>query len=186
MKNDVRIARWVATVAGLIGFVLSIATPLLPVVQTTATLNWPQNGQLNNVTAPLISQVPVNLTATVPCEVVRSMPPSGGLVLGTAPEAGKQAALNAMLVNVTATRVDVIVRNVVVASVPRARVVSPQCQRIEITSSEAGTFATFVGLTDASGGQERSDCRGSTPVRNCAAGSPTRTCGRRSSGCSPN
>ena len=157
MKNDVRIARWVATVAGLIGFVLSIATPLLPVVQTTATLNWPQNGQLNNVTAPLISQVPVNLTATVPCEVVRSMPPSGGLVLGTAPEAGKQAALNAMLVNVTATRVDVIVRNVVVASVPRARVVSPQCQRIEITSSEAGTFATFVGLTDASGGQERSD-----------------------------
>ena len=77
MKNDVRIARWVATVAGLIGFVLSIATPLLPVVQTTATLNWPQNGQLNNVTAPLISQAPVNLTATVPCEVVRSMPPIG-------------------------------------------------------------------------------------------------------------
>ena len=70
-------------------------------------------------------------------------------MLGTAPKAGKQAALNAMLVNVTATRVDVIVRNVVVASVPRARVVSPQCQRIEITSSEAGTFATFVGLTDA-------------------------------------
>ena len=32
MKNDVRIARWVATVAGLIGFVLSVATPLLPVV----------------------------------------------------------------------------------------------------------------------------------------------------------
>ncbi|MET0992984.1 MAG: arabinosyltransferase domain-containing protein, partial [Mycobacterium sp.] len=157
MKNDVRIARWVATIAGLIGFVLSVATPLMPVVETTATLNWPQNGQLNNVTAPLISQVPVNLTATVPCDVVRSMPPSGGLVLGTAPEDGKQAALNAMLVNVTATRVDVIVRNVVVASVPRARVTSPQCQRIEITSSEAGTFATFVGLTDASGGQERSD-----------------------------
>ena len=96
----------------------------------------------------------MNLTATVPCDVVRSMPPIGGLVLGTAPEDGKQAALNAMLVNVTATRVDVIVRNVVVASVPRARVVSPQCQRIEITSSEAGTFATFVGLTDPTSGKE--------------------------------
>ncbi len=151
-----RIARWVATIAGLIGFVLSVATPLLPVVETTATLNWPQNGQLNNVTAPLISQVPVSLTATVPCDVVRSMPPSGGLVLGTAPEDGKQAALNAMLVNVTATRVDVIVRNVVVASVPRARVTSPQCQRIEITSSQDGTFATFVGLTDTSGDELRS------------------------------
>ena len=41
-RRDVRIARWVATIAGLIGFVLSVATPLLPVVQTTATLNWPQ------------------------------------------------------------------------------------------------------------------------------------------------
>ena len=63
--NDVRIARWVATIAGLIGFVLSVATPLLPVVQTTATLNWPQAGQLNNVTSPLISLTPVSMTATL-------------------------------------------------------------------------------------------------------------------------
>jgi arabinosyltransferase B len=154
MTGDVQVTRWVATVAGLIGFVLSIATPLLPVVQTTATLNWPQNGQLNNVTAPLISQVPVTMTVTAPCELVRSMPPTGGLLLGTAPKNGKQAALNAMLVNVTSQRVDVIVRNVVVASVPRVRVLSPQCQRIEITSSEAGTFATFAGLTDSTTGKE--------------------------------
>ncbi len=40
---------------------------------------------------------------------------------------------------------------------PRAAVVSPDCQRIEITSSEAGTFATFVGLTGADGGQQRND-----------------------------
>ena len=70
-----------AIIAGLVGFVLSVLTPLLPVVQTTATLNWPQDGQLSNVTAPLISQAPVSLTATVPCEVIRSMPPAGGLVL---------------------------------------------------------------------------------------------------------
>ena len=79
--RDVKIARWVATVAGLLGFVLSIATPLLPVVQTTATLNWPQHDQVNNVTAPLISLTPVSMTATVPCEVIRSMPPSGGFQL---------------------------------------------------------------------------------------------------------
>lgn len=41
----------VATIAGLIGFVLSVATPLLPVVQTTAMLDWPQRGQLGSVTA---------------------------------------------------------------------------------------------------------------------------------------
>ena len=71
MSSDVRITRWVATIAGLLGFVLSVATPLLPVVQTTATLNWPQSGQLNNVTAPLITQTPVTMTVKVPCEVIR-------------------------------------------------------------------------------------------------------------------
>jgi arabinosyltransferase B len=162
-KQDVGVTRWVATVAGLVGFVLSVLTPLLPVVQTTATLTWPAqqdgNGRLNNVTAPLISQAPVTMTATVPCDVIRAMPPAGGMVLGTAPKAGKQAALNGLFVNVNSQRVDITDRNVVVASVPRARVVgaadSPGCSSIEITSSEAGTFATFVGLTKPDGSEQR-------------------------------
>ena len=154
VRDDVKTARWVAMIAGLIGFVLSVATPLLPVVQTTATLNWPQAGQMNNVTAPLISLTPVSMTATVPCEVIRTMPPRGGMVLGTAPKEGKQAALQGLFVTVSAQRVDITDRNVVVASVPRARVQSPDCQRIEITSSEAGTFATFVGLKKADGTEQ--------------------------------
>lgn len=149
--SDVKIARWVATIAGLLGFVLAVSIPLLPVTQTTATLNWPQQNRLDNVTAPLISQAPVSLTATVPCAVVRSMPADGGLVLGTAPAEGRDAALNAMLVTVSETRVDVIVRNVVVASVSRDRVAGPDCERIDITSNLDGTFAEFVGLTQVSG-----------------------------------
>jgi arabinosyltransferase B len=155
--KNVKVARLVAIVAGLVGFVLSVLTPLLPVVQTTATLNWPQGGQLSNVTAPLITQTPVTMSITVPCAVIRSMPPTGGLVLGTAPADGKQAALNALFVNVTTSRVDVTDRNVVVASVPRAKVSgAPGCSSIEITSSEKGTFATFVGLTDDTGKPLRS------------------------------
>jgi len=151
VRDDVKVARWVAMIAGLLGFVFAVATPLLPVTQTTATLNWPQAGQLSSVTAPLISQVPVSMTATVPCEVIRSLPADGGLVLGTAPAEGKQAALNGLFVNVTDERVDVTDRNVVVASVSRERAQSPACQRIEITSSEDGTFAEFVGLTKVTG-----------------------------------
>lgn len=155
VRDDVKIARWVATIAGLLGFVLAVSVPLLPVTQTTATLNWPQNGQLANVTAPLISQAPVSLTATVPCEVIRDMPADGGLVFGTAPAEGRDAALNAMLVTVSGDRVDVIVRNVVVASVDRDRVAGtggqPGCSRIEITSNLDGTYADFVGLTQVSG-----------------------------------
>src|SRR4051794_17212424 len=155
MSDNVKVTRWVATIAGLIGFVLSVATPLLPVVQTTATLNWPQNGQVSDVTAPLITQVPVSMTVTVPCDVIRSMPPKGGTVLSTAPKGAKAAALAALFVNVTPQRVDITDRNVVVASVQRARVVAPGCQRIEITSTDAGTFATFVGLTDPATGKEQ-------------------------------
>ena len=149
--RDVRVTRWVATIAGLVGFVLSVATPLLPVVQTTATLNWPQQGQMTNVTAPLISQTPVMMTVSVPCAAVRAMPAGGGMLLGTAPKKGKDATLDGLFVNVTSSRVDVTDRNVVIESVPRSQVNSPQCQHIEITSTRAGTFATFVGLTDAAG-----------------------------------
>jgi arabinosyltransferase B len=154
-RQNVRVTRWVATIAGLIGFVLSVATPLLPVVQTTATLNWPQNGQLNSVTAPLISLTPVDVTATVPCSVVRALPPDGGVVLSTAPKKGKDAALNALFVVASSQRVDVTDRNVVIGSVPRDQATggagAPGCSSIEITSTRAGTFATFVGLTDPAG-----------------------------------
>ncbi|HPY24594.1 MAG TPA: arabinosyltransferase domain-containing protein [Mycobacterium sp.] len=155
--QDVTITRWVATIAGLLGFVLSVLTPLLPVVQTTATLNWPQAGQLGNVTAPLISLTPVSVTATVPCEVIRAMPPKGGLVLGLAPQKGKDATLNSLFVTVGTQRVDITDRNVVIASVPRSQVNSPACQRIEISSTEAGTFATFVGLPPAASATEQDD-----------------------------
>lgn len=155
VDKDVKVARWVAAIAGLLGFLAAVTIPLLPVTQTTATLNWPQEQSgrtdLTNVTAPLISQAPVSLTASVPCSVVRGMPADGGLVFGTAPADGRDAALNAMLVNVTDARVDVIVRNVVVASVDRNRVSGPDCQRIDITSNLDGTYADFVGLTQDSG-----------------------------------
>ncbi|MCB0933607.1 MAG: arabinosyltransferase domain-containing protein [Mycobacterium sp.] len=150
---EVKITRWVATLAGLLGFVLSVLTPLLPVVQTTATLNWPQGGQLNNVTAPLISLTPVSMTASVPCEVIRAMPPKGGMVLGLAPQKGKDAALNSLFVTVNTERVDVTDRNVVIASVPRSDMGG--CQRIEISSSEAGTFASFIGLPPSTQGSDQ-------------------------------
>jgi arabinosyltransferase B len=149
--DNVQLTRWVAIIAGLIGFLLSVATPLLPVVQTTAMLNWPQGGQLNSVTAPLISLNPVDVHATVPCSVARDVPATGGVVLSTAPKEGKDANLNALFVVVNKQRVDVTDRNVVILSVPRELVTSPQCERIEVSSTTAGTFASFVGLKDPAG-----------------------------------
>ncbi|MUL80824.1 MULTISPECIES: arabinosyltransferase domain-containing protein [unclassified Mycolicibacterium] len=151
--RPLRAGRLVAIVAGLVGFVASVLIPVLPVVQTTATLQWPQNGRLGSVTAPLITLTPVSLTVSVPCSVIRDMPTSGGLLLGTAPAAGKQAMLNGLFVTATVQRVDVIARNVVILSVPRTRMASPQCQRLEVSSSTAGTFAAVEGLTDPDTGE---------------------------------
>ncbi|MGH3639998.1 MAG: hypothetical protein ACRDUX_13330, partial [Mycobacterium sp.] len=52
-----RTARLVAIVAGLLGALLAVATPFLPVTQTTVQLNWPQNGVMQSVDAPLIGYV---------------------------------------------------------------------------------------------------------------------------------
>ena len=65
-----RTARLIAIVAGLLGAALAIATPLLPVTQTTAQLNWPQNGVLQSVNAPLIGYVATDLTISVPCSAI--------------------------------------------------------------------------------------------------------------------
>ena len=76
--------------------------------------------------------------------------------MGTAPRKGKDANLNALFIVANKQRVDVTDRNVVILSVPREQVASPQCQHIDVTSTLAGTYATFVGLKDAGGGQLRS------------------------------
>jgi len=146
--------RWVAILAGLVGFVASVMIPVLPVVQTTATLNWPQGGQLGSVTAPLVSLTPVSLTASVPCTLIRDMPASGGLVVGTAPASAKQAMLNGLFVTATAQRVDVIARNIVILSVPRSRMSDPRCERLQVWSSTAGTFASMIGLRDPDTGAD--------------------------------
>src|ERR1700742_712331 len=76
-----RVARTVAVVAGLLGTVLAIATPLLPVKQTTAQLNWPQNGALNSVEAPLIGYVATDLNISIPCDAAAGLDDRGKTVL---------------------------------------------------------------------------------------------------------
>src|SRR5690606_24472895 len=62
-----RMVRLIAIIAGLLGAALAIATPFLPVTQTTAQLNWPQDGVLKSVDAPLIGYVPTDLEISIPC-----------------------------------------------------------------------------------------------------------------------
>lgn len=131
-------------VTGVLGALLAIAVPFLPVTQTTAVLNWPQGDSLQNVQAPLMSQVPIDLTASIPCSAVDALPPEGGMLLATAPPQGDRASLEAMFVRVSDTSVDVVNRNAVVASAERARMA--ECSSIDISSDNERTTAAFTGM----------------------------------------
>ncbi|GAB1814200.1 arabinosyltransferase domain-containing protein [Mycobacterium sp. MUNTM1] len=146
-----RIARLVASVAGLLGVLLAIATPLLPVDQTTAQLNWPQNGTFGSVDAPLIGYVATDLTVTVPCEAAAGLAGPGNagktVLLSTVPKQAPKAVDRGLLIVRANNDLVLVVRNVPVVTAPLSQVLSPACQRLNFTAHADRVTAEFVGLT---------------------------------------
>ncbi|TGD89294.1 arabinosyltransferase [Mycolicibacterium sp. CH28] len=143
-----RTARLVAVVAGLLGAALAILTPFLPVKQTTAELNWPQNGVLNSVTAPLISYVATDLTISVPCSAVAGLDSPGKTVLlSTVPKQAPKAVDRGLLIQRAANDLVVVVRNTPVVVAPMSEVLSPACRQLTFTAHADKVTAEFVGLT---------------------------------------
>ena len=142
-----RIARVVATVAGLLGALLAIITPLLPVTQTTAQLNWPQNGAFESVDAPLIGYVATDLNVTVPCQAAAGLNAGKTVLLSTVPKQAPKAVDRGLLIQRANDDLVLVVRNVPVVSAPLSQVLSPACQRLTFTAHADRVIAEFVGLT---------------------------------------
>ena len=117
-----RIARLVATVAGLLGALLAIVTPVLPVNQTTAQLNWPQNGTFDSVDAPLIGYVATDLNVSVPCQAAAGLagPQNAGktVLLSTVPKQAPKAVDRGLLIQRANDYLVLVVRNVPVVTAP--------------------------------------------------------------------
>ena len=148
--GNYRTARLIAIVAGLLGAALALATPLLPVKQTTAQLNWPQDGVFSSVTAPLISYVATDLNITVPCRAAEGLagPENAGktVLLSTAPKQAPKAVDRAMLIQRVNDQLRLIVRNVPMVVAPMSQVLSPACQQLTFTAHADKVTAEFVGL----------------------------------------
>src|ERR1700760_1877238 len=146
-----RIARRVAVVAGLLGALLAIATPLLPVSQTTAQLNWPQNGNFDSVKAPLIGYVATDLTISVPCQAAAGLagPQNAGktVLLSTVPKQAPKAVDRGLLIQRAGDYLVLVVRNVAVVTAPLSQVLGPDCQRLTFVAHADRVTAEFVGLT---------------------------------------
>ncbi|WP_211296219.1 arabinosyltransferase domain-containing protein [Mycobacterium aquaticum] len=150
-----RIARLIAIIAGVVGVVLCGLVPLLPVSQTTATILWPQgtgaDGNITDITAPLVSGAPHSLDVSIPCTAVSTLPPAGGLVFSTIPPGGIDATRNGLFVRATADTVFVAFRDTVTAVAPRAAVASGACSALHVWANLGGVGADFAGIPGATG-----------------------------------
>ena len=145
--------RWgvIAAVSGLIGIILAIVVPLLPVTQTTSTISWPEGGTLDPVTAPLVAYYPLDITVDVPCTAVQELRDQGredGVLVSTAPrQAGEEAGARGLMVSVAGPNVEVRSRNALIASAPVDAVAAPgACSTIRVTADSGSIGAEFLGL----------------------------------------
>lgn len=98
----VRRAKLLAIVTGLLGFVLALATPLMPVKQTSAEIHWPSaTGPVTSVSAPLTAYVPITMSATIPCAVIDHLGPDGTVLLSTTPKDAEKSAQRGLTVRKT-------------------------------------------------------------------------------------
>ncbi|MFJ2665842.1 arabinosyltransferase domain-containing protein [Nocardia fluminea] len=150
--------RLIALVCGLLGFVLALLTPLLPVRQDRASLDWPQAGA-TSVEAPLVSYVPQRLDAQLPCTMLSGLPASGAenpattTLLTTIPAASGKAD-RGLSVTVRDGVLGVQARDVPMLSAPIAEIGG--CERISIVSTIEATTVEFAGAARQDG----------TPFRN--------------------
>ncbi|ADG99209.1 cell wall arabinan synthesis protein [Segniliparus rotundus DSM 44985] len=139
--------RLVAVVAGLIAFVCAVLSPILPLNQKTVTIDWPQNGTLGSVTAPLDSFVAESMRAEVPCSLAKSLPEEGGNLLSTAPARGKDNRVNALFITADKDFITAAVRAQPLKVVPRAEQDNPNC-RIEVHADSQRTVVQVLGTDD--------------------------------------
>ncbi|MDT5164158.1 MAG: arabinosyltransferase [Mycobacterium sp.] len=143
-----RAARFVAVAAGLLGTLLAIATPLLPVKQTTAQLNWPQNGVLGSVEAPLIGYVATDLNISIPCQAAADLSATGKTVLlSTVPKQAPKAVDRGLLIERANDDLVLVVRNVPLVVAPLSQVLGGSCQKLVFTAHADRVIGEFVGLT---------------------------------------
>jgi len=150
-----RLIAILAGALGILGIVLCGVTPLLPVTQTTATILWPQgadaDGNIGDITAPLVSGAPKSLDVTIPCQAMATLPADGGVVFSTIPSGGIDAGRNGLFVRANADVVYVAFRDTVAAVAPRAAVASGACSALRLWANVGAVGADFVGIPGASG-----------------------------------
>ncbi|SFD86376.1 arabinosyltransferase C [Actinopolyspora alba] len=95
--------RVIAAVLGIVGTILSLSVPFLPVKHEITNLSWPTAEGTDPVSAPLVSYSPVDLEFTAPCATARSLDSrtsDSANVLSTNPPSSEYGDLTGMVLRV--------------------------------------------------------------------------------------
>ncbi|MAU83797.1 MAG: arabinosyltransferase [Gordonia sp.] len=153
-SQTVRRARVVAIITGLLGFLMALATPLMPVHQTTAQISWPQGEQVESVAAPLISYVPIDLDVRVPCSAVEQLGDGESVLLSTTPKQAEKSGERGLFIRKTgqpgdpASRqtVEVVIRNMPLVAATLEDIRGQDCREISVHADAEAVSAEFVGM----------------------------------------
>ncbi|MDN5705834.1 arabinosyltransferase domain-containing protein, partial [Corynebacterium casei] len=140
--------RMAAIITGLLGFVLFMATPFLPVTQTQSSFEWPREDSLNSVTAPLISVTPEEIDAKIPVTAVDMLREGQDLLYGTVPPESEEASNRGMFVRAGEDGLSVISLDEVVLSLSAEQV--SQLNDDDVLTINAVEDGTTVSVGDFS------------------------------------
>ncbi|RPA12386.1 arabinosyltransferase domain-containing protein [Gordonia sp. OPL2] len=157
--QTVRRAKIVAIITGLLGFLMALATPLMPVHQTTAQISWPQDGTVGSVEAPLISYVPIDFDAHVPCSAIEQLGDGESVLLSTTPKQAEKSPERGLFIRKTGQpgdpadrqTVEVVIRNMPLVSATLAQIRSQDCREISVHADSEAVSAEFVGMRNDDG-----------------------------------
>ncbi|MDO5512876.1 arabinosyltransferase domain-containing protein, partial [Corynebacterium sp.] len=150
----------VAIISGLLGFVLFILTPFLPVNQTQSSFSWPQGDSLTSVNAPLVSYAPERLDIELPVsDALEALRENQSLILSTLPPDSTDATSRGLFIRSWDGGIDVVVRNQVPLELSATEAAAlPDSAVLTITSTEEETVAEISGTRHA-GTIEEEDVR---------------------------
>ncbi|MBG9342373.1 arabinosyltransferase domain-containing protein [Corynebacterium diphtheriae] len=146
MNTNITGMKWAAILSGVIGFVLFIITPLMPVNQVQSSVSWPQNGSLNSVSAPLMSYTPISFDAKIPVASVDKLRKDQDLILGTLPATSEDAGARGLFVRANDNGLQITSHGELVLDLSKRELAQlPADATITISSTEDETTAGIEG-----------------------------------------
>lgn len=113
--------RWIAALFGVLGTVLALSIPFLPVNYQITTLEWPTAQGTRAVSAPLVNYSPISIDASTTCATARGLDArtdGSAMLFSTTPLNSDYGKLTGMSLRIDNGQLTLLTRGQVLSSVP--------------------------------------------------------------------